>query len=484
MCERCAALHARSTAAACFFSMPGSSQESIVPSHLYCRRFPTPVPRTKLGLRAEIHRGHFTTPEPIAKAATPANHTTTIDQNQFRPPLSNGHSRMLPVAPVTAAAKSANLGCLQTGNSSTILFVEGVSAMSEVLLCPICRNADPGSPNDPTSVEDDKYLTNDGNLRVTCPRCGSFVLHHMFVLWTNDDNGMLEQTVAVGLSAYLRAETDAGKDPNDLLVTAENCDRLASLGRRAIDPDATIDQLLLEVADRTTYLFDETPAEASLVWVARLALRGLHDLGLLLQLVGSDLGVVDHDGSGQRIIVQAKELQLPQRLSFTLTQTGWRRVHEIRRVQGSGRIAFIAMPFASEFDAVRDAIATAIRRAGYEPLRVDEDEFTEGVMDRIIARIRESKFVVADFTNNRGGVYYEAGIARGLGIRTINVCDGSCLPDDAEPLRKLHFDVRHLNLLAWQAGDLQTFERRLQARIEALFGKGPVRRPEAIEQTT
>ena len=36
-------------------------------------------------------------------------------------------------------------------------------------------------------------------------------------------------------------------------------------------------------------------------------------------------------------------------------------------------------------------------------------------MDRIIAQIRASKFVVADFTRNRGGVYYEAGFALGLG---------------------------------------------------------------------
>jgi hypothetical protein len=355
--------------------------------------------------------------------------------------------------------------------------------MSEVLLCPICRNADPPSATDYTFVEDDKHLTKDGHLKVTCPRCGSFVLDHMFVLWTNDDKGLLDQAVAVGLSAYLRAETDAGKNPYDLLVTTANCDRLASFGRKAIDPDATIDQLLLEVADRTTYLFESTPAAASLAWVARLSLRGLQDLKSLLQLVGSDLEIIDQDGSGQRIRVEANGLLLPRRLSFTLTQPGWRRVHEIRRVKGSGRLAFIAMPFAAEFDSVKDAIANAIRRAGYVPLRVDEDEFTEGVMDRIIARIRESKFVVADFTNNRGGVYYEAGIARGLGIRAINVCDASSLPDDADPARKLHFDVRHLNLLAWQTGQLQTFEDRLQARVEALFGKGPARQLDEANRT-
>jgi hypothetical protein len=71
---------------------------------------------------------------------------------------------------------------------------------------------------------------------------------------------------------------------------------------------------------------------------------------------------------------------------------------------------------------VRVAIEAAVTRAGYRPMRIDGHEYIGGIMDEIIARIRESRFVVADLTHNRGGVYYEAGFAFGLGIPVIPTC--------------------------------------------------------------
>ena len=64
-----------------------------------------------------------------------------------------------------------------------------------------------------------------------------------------------------------------------------------------------------------------------------------------------------------------------------------------------------------------------IEDAGYEAVRIDEKEHTNKIDDEIIAEIRRSRFVVADFTQGkdgaRGGVYYEAGFAHGLGIEVI-----------------------------------------------------------------
>ncbi len=67
-------------------------------------------------------------------------------------------------------------------------------------------------------------------------------------------------------------------------------------------------------------------------------------------------------------------------------------------------------------------------------------------MDRILARIRESRFVIADLTHNRGGVYYEAGFAEGLGIPVIYTCDADCLDPEAPKEKRVHFDCQHLNI--------------------------------------
>ena len=94
-----------------------------------------------------------------------------------------------------------------------------------------------------------------------------------------------------------------------------------------------------------------------------------------------------------------------------------------------------------------------------------------GVMDRIVTHIRDSKFIVADFTKNRGGVYYAAGVAFGLGIAVVHLCAEECLADNAD--EKPHFDVRHLNFIGWKLDDQDVLRVRLRERIIAIFGRGP-----------
>ena len=140
---------------------------------------------------------------------------------------------------------------------------------------------------------------------------------------------------------------------------------------------------------------------------------------------------------------------------------------ELGRIAQSGgesTNAFIAMwfhPSRSEFDA---AIERAIHDAGYIPSRIDHEEHLNKIDDEIIARIRQSKFLVADVTGQRNGVYFEAGFMLGLGRPVIWVCEEA-------DLKNIHFDTRQYNTILYKsADDLRT---RLQFRIEANLGKGP-----------
>jgi nucleoside 2-deoxyribosyltransferase len=104
-------------------------------------------------------------------------------------------------------------------------------------------------------------------------------------------------------------------------------------------------------------------------------------------------------------------------------------------------------------DHVQKHIETAVAAAGYKHLRIDSDEYIGGVMDQIIARIRESRFVVADLTHNRGGVYYEAGFAFGHGIPVIPTCRQDHI-GGAQNLR-VHFDIQSVGLGRGQAGEVR-----------------------------
>jgi nucleoside 2-deoxyribosyltransferase len=105
-----------------------------------------------------------------------------------------------------------------------------------------------------------------------------------------------------------------------------------------------------------------------------------------------------------------------------------------------------------------------IRRAGYESVRVDRVEHVGKIDDEIIAQIRRSRFVVADFTGHRAGVYFEAGFAMGLNLPVI----WSCRRDHID---ELHFDIRQFNCIDWT--DPDELADRLQKRIEAVIGAGP-----------
>ena len=131
--------------------------------------------------------------------------------------------------------------------------------------------------------------------------------------------------------------------------------------------------------------------------------------------------------------------------------------------------AFVAMWFGDEMDdAYEQGFRQGIEAAGYTPMRIDRKPDVNKIDDEIIAEIRRSRFLVADFTHGedgaRGGVYYEAGFAYGLGLPVIH----SCRKDMVE---QLHFDTRQYYHIVWESPE--ELRDGLAQRIEALIGAGP-----------
>ena len=154
--------------------------------------------------------------------------------------------------------------------------------------------------------------------------------------------------------------------------------------------------------------------------------------------------------------------------SATVTVQGYSRIAE-QRVNVDSSQAFVAMWFHSSMTAASaDGVELGIRDAGYDPLRIDRKEHINKIDDEIVAEIRRSRFVVADFTHGeggaRGGVYYEAGFAHGLGLPVIFTCR-----DDS--LDTLHFDTSHYSHIVWS--DPEDLREKLKNRILAVIGEGP-----------
>ena len=154
--------------------------------------------------------------------------------------------------------------------------------------------------------------------------------------------------------------------------------------------------------------------------------------------------------------------------SLEVTVAGYNRIAE-QAVNANSAQAFVAMWFdPSMAEAFDKGISPAISDAGYQPLRIDAKEHINRIDDEIIAEIRRSRFIVADFTQGkkgaRGGVYYEAGFAHGLGLQVIFTCH-------KDSMECLHFDTNHYNHIVWDAPD--DLREKLKNRILAVLGEGP-----------
>lgn len=162
-----------------------------------------------------------------------------------------------------------------------------------------------------------------------------------------------------------------------------------------------------------------------------------------------------------------------------LTFKGYSRLEELDLKSSSATQAFVAMWFGPEVaQAYSDGISPAILEAGYTPMRIDQKEHNNKIDDEIIAEIRRSRFLVADFTCGlvetggtptaipRGGVYYEAGFAQGLGIPVIWCCR-------EDHINHVHFDTRQFNHITWSSP--QELREKLRNRIGAVIGDGPLK---------
>ena len=157
-----------------------------------------------------------------------------------------------------------------------------------------------------------------------------------------------------------------------------------------------------------------------------------------------------------------------------VTEKGWKRIKtaEQKTPNNQSNQVFIAMWLDPSMDELKQSIKTAIKNAGYKPLRIDEKPHSNKIDDEILSEIEKSRFIICDLTSSaedkpRGSVYFEAGYALGKNIPIIWTCSKS-------QIEGLPFDIRQYNCLSWESDKWQEFEEKLKNRVENVIGKGPL----------
>ena len=173
------------------------------------------------------------------------------------------------------------------------------------------------------------------------------------------------------------------------------------------------------------------------------------------------LGYLNHRDWTQRKSPRSSEIQA--------TVDGYTRIAEQETAVDPTQ-TFVAMWLDDSMNEAFDkGIQPAIEDSGYRALRIDRKPDVDKIDDEIIAEIRRSRFLVADFTHGdkgaRGGVYYEAGFAYGLGKPVIYTCR-------ADMVDYLHFDTRQYAHILWETPE--ELREGLKNKIVARIGEGTV----------
>ena len=125
------------------------------------------------------------------------------------------------------------------------------------------------------------------------------------------------------------------------------------------------------------------------------------------------------------------------------------------------KFVFVLMPFSRDFEDVYElGIKTAVKESGLVCERVDEQHFTESILERIFANIRRARFIVADITANNPNVFFEVGYAYALRKPIIFLT--------RDTTETIPFDLKHNSNIVYE-GRISLLRRRLQERLQGLL---------------
>lgn len=115
------------------------------------------------------------------------------------------------------------------------------------------------------------------------------------------------------------------------------------------------------------------------------------------------------------------------------------------------------MPFDNRFDDIyKFGIKGAADDVGAYAERIDEQIFSEGILDRIFNQISKADVIVADMTGRNPNVFYEVGYAHALGKTVILLTQNA---DD------IPFDLKHRQHTVY-GGKIELLRKELASKLQ------------------
>lgn len=308
--------------------------------------------------------------------------------------------------------------------------------------CPICNL------ESQKLIRDSKLALQNRTL-IECERCGPYAIDDIA-------KGHLRSEISIPkLIAWIREKKAKGIDP-------------------PIISDKTLESVI-------NIIPDYTPSEKQLILMRNIEILSKYPGDEILLDLNVDYPISWASNQEEfifylRSLIEREVLVIPAwsierslrdfpvgRSYFKITAKGWDYLDANSKTGIISDQVFVAMSFNKDLNPVwENAIKKGIEDAGYKAYRVDDKPHSERIDVKIMTEIKNSKFLIADVTEQKRGVYFEAGYALGLGIPVI----WACREDDSE---HIHFDTKQYNHIFWEKEE--KYREELYNFICAIIGK-------------
>jgi DNA repair exonuclease SbcCD ATPase subunit len=110
--------------------------------------------------------------------------------------------------------------------------------------------------------------------------------------------------------------------------------------------------------------------------------------------------------------------------------------------------AFVLLTFEEEFEKLYEkTIVPTLEEQGYEVNKADSTDTQRAILEDIIKGITDADLIIADLTGENPNVFYELGVAHGLGVPTVLIAqDVTELPFDLSAYNTIEYSPMHYEI--------------------------------------
>lgn len=196
-------------------------------------------------------------------------------------------------------------------------------------------------------------------------------------------------------------------------------------------------------------------------WVERMKKNFRYsDAELAIDLTGGTKPMsIGAQNAAKSLDIPAFYLSVDYNIDTKQPMPGTESLVEMRQSHTDKNLVFVIMPFSREFDVVYECIKDSVKEAQLRCVRVDQEIFSGGIMERVRENIYKAGIIIAELSVNNANVYFELGLSYAKNKKIIMI---------TQTVQNVPFNLKHLRMVTYDRSSTNSLKEKLKAELNAL----------------